>query len=70
MPADPTNLEALYAFLVAFLLALVLVPLTRRLALRVGAIDYPNERKLHTVPTPKLEKAPSMARWRGMSFSS
>jgi UDP-GlcNAc:undecaprenyl-phosphate GlcNAc-1-phosphate transferase len=50
----PTNTDALFAFLVAGLLALLLVPLTRRLALRVGAIDYPNERKLHTVPTPKL----------------
>jgi UDP-GlcNAc:undecaprenyl-phosphate/decaprenyl-phosphate GlcNAc-1-phosphate transferase len=54
MPTDPTNLEALYAFLVALVLALAVVPLTKRLALRVGAIDYPSERKLHTVPTPKL----------------
>jgi UDP-GlcNAc:undecaprenyl-phosphate/decaprenyl-phosphate GlcNAc-1-phosphate transferase len=54
MPADPTNQDALFAFLVAFVLALALVPLTKRLAIRVGAIDYPNERKLHTVPTPKL----------------
>src|SRR5690348_15511006 len=54
MPANPTNLEALYAFLVALLLSLAVVPLTKRLAIRVGAIDYPNERKLHTVPTPKL----------------
>jgi UDP-GlcNAc:undecaprenyl-phosphate/decaprenyl-phosphate GlcNAc-1-phosphate transferase len=50
----PTNTDALLAFLVAGLLALLLVPLTKRLALRVGAIDYPNERKLHSVPTPKL----------------
>jgi UDP-GlcNAc:undecaprenyl-phosphate GlcNAc-1-phosphate transferase len=50
----PTNQEALFAFLVALGLALVLVPLTKWLALRVGAIDYPNERSLHTVPTPKL----------------
>jgi UDP-GlcNAc:undecaprenyl-phosphate/decaprenyl-phosphate GlcNAc-1-phosphate transferase len=50
----PTNSDALLAFLVAGLLALLLVPLTKRLALRVGAIDYPSERKLHTVPTPKL----------------
>jgi UDP-GlcNAc:undecaprenyl-phosphate GlcNAc-1-phosphate transferase len=50
----PTNQEALFAFLVAFGLALVVVPLTKWLALRVGAIDYPNERSLHTVPTPKL----------------
>jgi UDP-GlcNAc:undecaprenyl-phosphate GlcNAc-1-phosphate transferase len=54
MPANPTNLDALFAFLVAFGLALVLVPLTKWLAVRVGAIDYPNARSLHTVPTPKL----------------
>jgi UDP-GlcNAc:undecaprenyl-phosphate GlcNAc-1-phosphate transferase len=50
----PTDFDALLAFLVAGLLALLLVPATKRLALRVGAIDYPDERKLHTVPTPKL----------------
>jgi UDP-GlcNAc:undecaprenyl-phosphate/decaprenyl-phosphate GlcNAc-1-phosphate transferase len=50
----PTNTDALFAFLVAGLLALGLVPLTKRLALRVGAIDYPNARKLHTEPTAKL----------------
>jgi UDP-GlcNAc:undecaprenyl-phosphate/decaprenyl-phosphate GlcNAc-1-phosphate transferase len=50
----PTNTDAGLAFLVAGLLTLLLVPLTKRLALRVGAIDYPSERKLHTVPTAKL----------------
>jgi UDP-GlcNAc:undecaprenyl-phosphate GlcNAc-1-phosphate transferase len=50
----PTNTDAGLAFLVAGLLALLLVPLTKRLALRVGAIDYPAARKLHTIPTPKL----------------
>src|SRR3954469_24847787 len=50
----PTNADAGLAFLVAGLLALLLVPLTKRLALRVGAIDYPSERKLHLAPTPKL----------------
>jgi UDP-GlcNAc:undecaprenyl-phosphate/decaprenyl-phosphate GlcNAc-1-phosphate transferase len=54
MPAEPTTLDALYAFLAAFVLALALVPLTRWLAVRIGAIDYPNERSLHTVATPKL----------------
>ncbi len=54
MPASPTNLEALYAFLVALVVALAAVPLTKWLAVRVGAIDYPNERSLHTIPTPKL----------------
>jgi len=50
----PTDTDAYLAFLVAGVLALLLVPLTKRLALRVGAIDYPDERKLHTVPTAKL----------------
>jgi UDP-GlcNAc:undecaprenyl-phosphate GlcNAc-1-phosphate transferase len=50
----PTNLDALYAFLVAGVLALLLTPLTTRLAARLGAIDQPNERSLHGVPTPKL----------------
>lgn len=50
----PTNQDALLAFVAAAAVALLLVPLTRWLALRTGAIDYPNERSLHTVPTPKL----------------
>jgi UDP-GlcNAc:undecaprenyl-phosphate GlcNAc-1-phosphate transferase len=50
----PSNSDALFAFLVAGLLALLLVPGTRWLAVRVGAIDYPNERSLHIAPTPKL----------------
>jgi UDP-GlcNAc:undecaprenyl-phosphate/decaprenyl-phosphate GlcNAc-1-phosphate transferase len=50
----PTNQDALLAFLAALAVALALVPLTRWLAVRVGAIDYPNERSLHTIPTPKL----------------
>jgi UDP-GlcNAc:undecaprenyl-phosphate GlcNAc-1-phosphate transferase len=50
----PTDTDALLAFLVAGLLSLLLVPATRWLALRVGAIDHPNERSLHQVPTPKL----------------
>jgi UDP-GlcNAc:undecaprenyl-phosphate GlcNAc-1-phosphate transferase len=50
----PASLDALFAFLVAGLIALLLVPLTDRLARRLGAIDFPNERSLHELPTPKL----------------
>ena len=50
----PGSLDALFAFLLAGLLALLLVPLTDRLARRVGAIDFPGERSLHEVPTPRL----------------
>ena len=50
----PASLDALFAFLLAGVLALLLVPFTDRLARRVGAIDFPNERSLHEAPTPKL----------------
>jgi len=50
----PSSLDALLAFLLAGLLALLLVPLTDRLARRVGAIDHPGERSLHEAPTPRL----------------
>jgi UDP-GlcNAc:undecaprenyl-phosphate GlcNAc-1-phosphate transferase len=50
----PSSLDALLAFLLAGFLAWLCVPLTDRLARRVGAIDAPNERSLHEVPTPSL----------------
>lgn len=48
------DLDALWAFLVAGFVALVLTPLAARLARRVGAIDQPRERSLHDRPTPSL----------------
>jgi UDP-GlcNAc:undecaprenyl-phosphate GlcNAc-1-phosphate transferase len=51
MPADA---DAYLAFFVAGLLALLLVPLTKRLAIRLGAIARPGERSLHAAPTPQL----------------
>jgi UDP-GlcNAc:undecaprenyl-phosphate/decaprenyl-phosphate GlcNAc-1-phosphate transferase len=50
----PSSLDALFAFLLAGFVALLATPLTVRLARRVGAIDQPNERSLHELPTPKL----------------
>jgi UDP-GlcNAc:undecaprenyl-phosphate/decaprenyl-phosphate GlcNAc-1-phosphate transferase len=50
----PSVLDALFAFAIALALTWLLVPLTERLARRVGAIDQPRERSLHQVPTPKL----------------
>ena len=50
----PTTLEAVWAFATALALAWVLVPVTERLAHRIGAIDEPRERSLHVFATPKL----------------
>ena len=40
--------------LVAALMTAALAPLTRKLAFAVGAIDRPGERKIHTIPLPRL----------------
>ena len=40
--------------LVTFLVSAILVPLTKKIAYHVGAMDIPNERKIHKVPIPRL----------------
>jgi UDP-GlcNAc:undecaprenyl-phosphate/decaprenyl-phosphate GlcNAc-1-phosphate transferase len=52
--AHPTELDALYAFLVAAVVTALLTPLTMRFATAVGAIDEPRERGLSERPTPLL----------------
>jgi UDP-GlcNAc:undecaprenyl-phosphate/decaprenyl-phosphate GlcNAc-1-phosphate transferase len=48
------TLDALFAFIFAGATVWALVPATETLATRIGAMDVPNERSLHEVPTPKL----------------
>ncbi len=50
----PTELDALFAFLVAAAVTALLTPLTMRFATAVGAIDEPRERGLSDRPTPLL----------------
>ncbi|HYU59877.1 MAG TPA: MraY family glycosyltransferase [Solirubrobacterales bacterium] len=50
----PAPIDSLFAFLVAAVLAWLLVPLCDRMAWRIGAIDEPSERGLHDVATPRL----------------
>jgi UDP-GlcNAc:undecaprenyl-phosphate/decaprenyl-phosphate GlcNAc-1-phosphate transferase len=52
--AHPTELDALYAFLVAAAVTALLTPVTMRLARSVGAIDQPRDRGLSDRPTPLL----------------
>jgi UDP-GlcNAc:undecaprenyl-phosphate GlcNAc-1-phosphate transferase len=51
---NPQAIFALYAFVLATAMTWLLVPATEKLARRIGAIDHPNERSIHTVPTPRL----------------
>ena len=41
------------AFVAAALISLVLTPLVRRAALRVGTIDHPDHRRVNTSPIPR-----------------
>ena len=50
----PTELDAVFAFLVAAGVAVVITPLTMRLARRIGAIDRPRDRGLSDRETPLL----------------
>ncbi len=52
--ADPTELDALYALLLAALVTALLTPLTMALARRLRVIDEPRERGLSSRPTPLL----------------
>jgi UDP-GlcNAc:undecaprenyl-phosphate/decaprenyl-phosphate GlcNAc-1-phosphate transferase len=51
---QPTELDALYAFLVAALVTALLTPVTMRIARAVGVIDEPRQRGLSDHPTPLL----------------
>ncbi|HEY2632179.1 MAG TPA: MraY family glycosyltransferase [Solirubrobacteraceae bacterium] len=52
--AHLTELDALYAFLTAAVVAALVTPFTMRLATRVGAVDEPRERGLSDRATPLL----------------
>ncbi len=52
--AHLTQLDALYAFLLAAVVAALLTPLTMRLATAIGAVDVPRERGLSSRATPLL----------------
>jgi UDP-GlcNAc:undecaprenyl-phosphate GlcNAc-1-phosphate transferase len=49
-----TTTDAVFAFLLAAAIAWLLVPYAERLAFRVGAIDLPKPRSLHSKPMPRL----------------
>ena len=50
----PDTIDALFAFIFAGATVWTLVPATESLARGIGAMDVPNERSLHEIPTPKL----------------
>lgn len=48
------NHNVLVIVLVTFISSLILVPLIKKVAIHINAMDEPNERKIHKVPMPRL----------------
>lgn len=48
------NNSHLFGFLLAFLLAVFIIPIVRKIAIKKGLYDLPNERKIHQMPIPRL----------------
>ena len=46
--------QIIYMITVPFLFVLAIIPFIKKVAMHVGAMDIPNERKVHTKPMPRL----------------
>lgn len=44
----------LFGFCLAFLLSLCIVPIVRKICIKKGLYDLPNDRKIHQIPVPRL----------------
>lgn len=48
------SLQSVYIFLISLFTAVIMVPFLRRWALETGAVDLPDERKVHTRAIPRI----------------
>ena len=46
--------KSIFVFFITFLLVTLLMPVVKKIATHIGAIDVPNERKVHKKPIPRL----------------
>jgi len=46
--------EIIYMIIIPFLFVLAIIPFIKKVAVHVGALDQPNERKVHKVPIARL----------------
>lgn len=54
MPLVVNGHNILFIAIASFLTSLVLVPICKKVSIHVNALDYPNARKVHKVPMPRL----------------
>ena len=46
--------EIIYMIIIPFLFVLAIIPFIKKVAIHIGAMDKPNERKVHKIPIPRL----------------
>ncbi len=51
---EVNGINVLYILLVTFLTSLIFIPISKKIAKHIGAMDIPNERKIHEKPMPRL----------------
>lgn len=54
MNLEVNGFNAINIVLVTFVTSLLLVPIIKKIAIHINALDIPNERKVHKVPIPRL----------------
>ena len=48
------NVNVFYIIALTFISSLIFVPICKKIAHHIGAIDEPNERKVHQKPMPRI----------------
>ena len=51
---NPVMVVYFLTFFVSFLITYLATPVVKRLALKINAVDHPNDRKIHDTPIPRL----------------
>ncbi len=51
---EVNGINVLYILLVTFITSLIFIPISKKIAKHIGAMDIPNERKIHEKPMPRL----------------
>jgi len=54
MSLEVNGHNVIFIAITSFLVSLILVPICKKVAIHINAVDIPNERKVHKVPMPRL----------------
>ena len=54
MNLEVNGFNVYFIVAITFLISVLLTPLAKKIAIHIGALDYPNKRKVHKIPMPRL----------------